>query len=269
MEDVVNWSENRKSMLLSTHRIKSCNPNYWDKCAVDFNDNTAHMHELTTDQINRLPLTTEHTVLEIGAGTGRITIPVAQRVKQVTAVEPSARMLAFLRANAEKEHVHNISYIHKPWEELNEAAVSPHDFVIASFSFFMVDVAKELVKMNTLANERVYLFLSASNWMDKEIQTVVYDDVCPMVLADHIYIYNILNELGITANIEVWNYASSQQYRDLDDAVSKVMGLYSAPPKKEPQMREYLRKILVADDEGWLWLKQTKKVAMIWWAKTE
>jgi ubiquinone/menaquinone biosynthesis C-methylase UbiE len=269
MEGVLDWSENRKSMLLSTHRIKSCNPSYWDKCAIDFNENTAHMHELTKEQVNRLPLMPEHTVLEIGAGTGRITIPVAQNVKQVTAVEPSARMLAFLRANAQKAHVNNISYINKPWEELNVGDVSPHDFVVASFSFFMVDLAKELMKMHILANERVYLFLSASNWMDKEIQKIIYDNTSPLVLADHIYIYNILNELGITANVEIWNYDSNQRYRDLDDAVSRFMDLYSIPPKKEEQVREYLRKILVADNEGWLWLRHKKKVAMIWWAKTQ
>ncbi|MCX8150006.1 MAG: class I SAM-dependent methyltransferase [Candidatus Bathyarchaeota archaeon] len=268
MTSVVNWNETRKLMLQSTRRIKSCNIKYWDMCALDFNKKTASMHTLTQDQINKLPLTPAHTVLEIGAGTGRITIPIAKKVKHVTAVEPSLRMLAFLKANAERSQVKNITCINKPWENINTDEVSPHDFVIASFSFFMIDLAPALLKMHILANEKVYLFLSASNWMEEEIQKILFGNAQPEVFPDHVYIYNILNELGITANVEVWTYLSEQRYADLSEVTSRFMELYDVPADKKEHLKEYLLKILVPD-EGGLWLKQQKKVAMLWWSKEE
>lgn len=238
-------------------------------CAIDYNKKTNYMHALTQAQINKLPLSPKHTVLEIGAGNGRITIPVAQKVKCVTAVEPSPRMLAFLKSNAEKAQVNNITYINKPWENVNSDDAAPHDFVIASFSFFMVDLAPALLKMHTFANDGVYLFLSASNWMEDEIQRIVYGGTQPAVFADHIYIYNILNEVGITPNVEVWTYTSEQRYTCLAEATSKFIEMYSIPETKKEQVKEYLRKSLTSDEEGGLWLKQKKKVAMVWWPKNE
>ncbi len=269
MENISSWNEIRKLMLQNTRRIKSCNTQYWDMCAIDFNKRTTYMHALTQDQMNRIPLNPNHTVLEIGAGTGRITIPLAQRVKYVTAVEPSPRMLVFLKANAERAQVNNINYIDKPWETINTNEVASHDFVIASFSFFMVDLASALLKMHTLAKERVYLFISASNWMEDELQRIIYGGTPPEVFTDHIYVYNILDELGITANVEVWTYTSEQRYADLSEVTSRFMGLYSVSPEKTEQVREYLRRTLLPDEEGGLWLKRKQKVAMIWWTKTE
>lgn len=237
---------------------------------MDYNKKTAYMYALTQAQINKLPLTQKHTVLEIGAGNGRITIPLAQKVQHVTAVEPSPRMLAFLKSNAERAQVNNITYLNKPWETVTSGDVSPHDFVIASFSFFMVDLASALLKMHAFANEGVYLFLSASNWMEDEIQKIIYGDNASLsVFADHIYVYNILNEVGITPNVEVWTYTSEQRYTCLDEAASRFIELYSIPATKKDQVKEYLRKLLMSDEEGGLWLKQKKKVAMVWWPKNE
>ena len=58
---------------------------------------------------NYLPLITrDHRVLEVGAGTGIYTIPLARRCRTVTAVEPSRNMLAVLRSKASREGLSNI-----------------------------------------------------------------------------------------------------------------------------------------------------------------
>ena len=268
MVGVINWGELRRLMLLSTNRLECFNASYWDKRASDFNENMVHMDDLTRQQLDRLPLLPEYAVLDVGAGAGRITIPVAKRVTQVTALEPSETMLTLLKANAEKENINNIRCIHGSLEDLEVGyGVDSHELVIASFSLFMIDIEKALVAMHNIATKGVYLFLSASVWMDSEIQKIIYGGSVPM-WSDYIYAYNILYDLGILANVEIWDYSSKQSFSDLNSAVSKFTDLYSAPSKKQIELREYLRRTLVEDD-GKLWIIRKRKAAMIWWTKSE
>ncbi len=268
MPSMINWNELRNFVLLSTTRTESLSGSYWDKRAADFNENAARMNSLTKLQLNSLHLLPDYTVLDIGAGNGRITIPVAKRVKQVTAVDFSAKMLAILKANAEKENVNNISYINRSWKALDVGrSILPHDVVIASLSLLMVDIENELRKMDAAAKKHVYLFMSASNRIDDEVQKIIYGDtIC--IGSDHMYIFNILYDLGILANVEVWDYDSNQNYDNLDDAVCSFMESYNLLPRKEGALRGYLRDTLVEEGDQ-LWLKRKRKVAMIWWAKPQ
>ena len=138
---VINWNELWKTKLLSTYRVKLCETSYWDKCAVGFNQKTTRMQNMTQNQLDRIKLLPEYTVLDVGAGTGRLTIPIAKKVKQVTAVEPSPKMLSLLKSNAEKEQIHNIVPLNLSCEQITvNENVFPHDVVVASFSLFMNDL---------------------------------------------------------------------------------------------------------------------------------
>jgi ubiquinone/menaquinone biosynthesis C-methylase UbiE len=267
MMEMINWLAPWQSMLLRTRRVEFCNVDYWDKQASRFNENVPHMSDLTQNQLSRLPLMPDYTVLDVGAGSGRVTIPVAKRVKQVTALEPSQNMLALLKANAEKESVTNIRCVHGSLKETeNSARFDSHDVVMASFSLLMIDIEKALLKMDALADKGVYLFLSASKWMDDELQRIVYGELIPM-RSDCIYVFNILRDLGIFADVELWNYTSKQSFSNIDAAVSRFMDLYHMPSEREGELREYLRRISVVDG-GKFWLRHEMKVAMIWWMKT-
>ncbi len=59
------------------------------------------------------------TVLELGAGTGRFTLPVAKKVKQVIAADISSNMLDVLRIKADKNKIKNISTVVSDIEEFN------------------------------------------------------------------------------------------------------------------------------------------------------
>jgi ubiquinone/menaquinone biosynthesis C-methylase UbiE len=268
MTGIINWTQLRHAMLLSTHRIDFCSVAYWDKQAKTFNENTVQMEDLTQKQLNRLILSPECTVLDVGAGTGRITIPLAKYAKHVTALEPSANMMALLKANVQKENIKNIQCLHTSIEDVDATDIETHDIVLSSFSLLMVDVGKALLKMDALATKGVYVFLSASKWMDEEMRNIVYGEgFSGLDFPDHIYVVNILQELGISANVDIFNFQSQQCYKNLDDAVSKVMQQYSIPLTKQDELRAYLAKILVQDSNEKLWLYRKKKAALIWWTK--
>ncbi|MCW3984130.1 MAG: methyltransferase domain-containing protein [Candidatus Bathyarchaeota archaeon] len=267
---IVNWSELRREMLIETQRIDFCKPAYWDKEADNFNQNVSQMKELTKQQLDRIPLLPQYTVLDVGAGTGRLTIPIAKRVQSVTALEPSPKMLDKLKANAKKQHIVNIKYVNNSLDDLDISALGTHDIVTASFSLFMLDMEGALQKMDALASVGVYLFVSASEWMDTEIHDIVFGEgKSSPVLPDSVYMCNILHDIGINFNVDVWDFESKQSYSDLESATARFMQLYHVPAEKQAELRSYLKKSLVQDEKGKFWLNRKRKAAMIWWTKTQ
>jgi SAM-dependent methyltransferase len=264
---LINWGELWKDKLQTTQRNELSTTGYWDKRATSFNENMTNMQELTKTQLNVLQIKPEYTVLDVGAGTGRLTIPIAKLAKNVTAVEPSKNMFCLLESNIKKENLQNITSVNCSCEEfIADSNVKPHDVVVASFSLFMVDIANALKKLDELATRNVYLFLSASTWMSKTLQRIVRGNVDGVNSGDYIYVYNILHDLGILANVEIWDFESNESYNSVDDAVTKFLEIYHTPQNKEPELREHLNQLLVKEN-GKLWLRTKRKAVMIWWPK--
>ncbi len=261
---VVDWLQLRQNMLLSTKRIELYNPSYWDKEATTVNENMVQWAEFTKKQLKTLPISSEATVLDVGAGTGRMTLPMAKLAKHVTALDPSQKMLTILKENAQKQRIQNIEYINDSLEELK--VTNSYDWVVASFSLFMYNIESALAKMNALASRGVYLFLSASPWMDTEMQKAVNDGL--NVWSDFIFIYNILYDNGIPANVEIWDYQLKQNYADLESAVSKLSLTYHIPASNTNKLREYLETKLV-EENGKLCYNRERKAATIWWTTNQ
>jgi SAM-dependent methyltransferase len=260
----IDWVQLRENMILTTKRIELYNPTYWNKEANVVNENLTHWAELTKKQVKQLPLSSEFSVLDVGAGTGRMTLPIAKRVRHVTALEPSKKMLTTLRENAREQQVFNIFCINETLEllEIN----CSYDLVVASFSLFMFDIKSALLKMNSLASKGIFLFLSASPWVDAELQKALYGKVRPW--SDFVFIYNILHDAGILANVTISDYEIKQGFTDLEDAVLKYSQTCRIPVEKKNSLREYLRTNLVEENEK-LWCNCKRKMATIWWTKSK
>lgn len=75
------------------------------------------------------------TVLDVGAGGGRIAIPVAQKCKAVVAVEPSESMRGRMQEQAAKWGVRNVEISASTWED---AEVAKADVVICAHVMYTV-----------------------------------------------------------------------------------------------------------------------------------
>ena len=91
---------------------------FWERRARGF-------HRSTKDSVGRDPLylrlcekvSSQSSVLDVGAGTGRFSLALAPLVDHIIAVEPSAAMLDFLRQDAADKELRNISYVQATWQE--------------------------------------------------------------------------------------------------------------------------------------------------------
>ncbi|MDR2203568.1 MAG: class I SAM-dependent methyltransferase [Nitrososphaerota archaeon] len=257
----VDWVKLRENMLFAFQRLDLYSPIYWDNEVNTIDENLAHWNQLTKKQLGQLSLTSKTTVLDIGAGTGRITLPVAKQVKHVTALEPSKKLLTILKEKAKQQQISNICYVNQSLDQLNVTGL--YDIVIASFSLFMLDIKNALLKINSLASHQVFLFLSASPWVDIELQQKLYGTVA--LWSDFIFIYNILYDAGILANVKFSDYELRHSFDDIDAAMYKCSQMYHVPFEKQNILRVYLQENLVEDD-GKLWFNRKRKLATIWWS---
>lgn len=97
------------------------------------------------DTVERLAelITPDQTVLDVGAGGGRLTIPLAEYCERATAVEPSEAMREQLIATADAWAARNIEVVASTWEE---AVVEPHDLVVCAHVVYTVTGIEEFIR---------------------------------------------------------------------------------------------------------------------------
>jgi len=276
---IINWNELRKAMMPVGHRRRDReNPGeMWDKRAEEFNRSTKEWSEGTERQVASLRLNPDYTVLDVGAGTGRLSVPIAKIVKQVTAVDQSGGMLGYLEENMAEEGLSNYKAIQKRWEDVELGVdIEPHDVVMASHSLGMFDLQDALAKMDAAAKKRVYIFTFAGRWFfddqEEELWERVYDRPPRRhggFRSDYMLLYNILHDMGIYANVEIRDAEHVQRYESLDEAVERWKARREVPEESEPLLREYLAKNLEDKNGGGLIFRRRTKSAMIWWPKSE
>jgi len=280
---IINWNELRKAMISEGRgRRGRENPaDHWDKRAEEFNRSTKERSDRTERQVASLRIDPDYTVLDVGAGTGRLSVPIAKMVRQVTAVDQSRGMLNYLEENMVEEGLSNYRCIQKRWEDVELGVdVEPHDVVIASHSLGMLDIQEAVAKMNAAAKRRVYIFTSAGKWFFDDLEEELWGRVYNRPprrgrgggwRSDYMLLYNILHDMGIYANVEIRDSTHVQHYESLDEAVGRWKAMREIPEENEPLLREYLAKNLTEDGEngGGLTFRRSTKSAMIWWNKSE
>jgi len=239
---------------------------FWDRRARKY-DSQVKLNDRSVEMISTMELDPESAVLDIGGGPGTLAIPLASMVKQVTVVDPSMGMLSCLRENARAEGLSNIRCINCRWEEIVPFVdLDVHDVVVASYSLAMPDLRDALYKMNQLARRAVYLFTFAGKPMWD------YDQLWPIIHGssyypgpDYIYIYNILHDMGIYANVEITKIEHKQRFSNLEEAVTEWSeNLCATSPQAVEAISSFLEMRLVCQD-GALFMNDHARRAMIWW----
>ena len=271
--DDFDWVEMwNKAMEESYWGQRAGRPEFWDE-RVDWFNELVRQSNRAGMIISRIEIEPDYRVLDIGAGPGTVTIPLAKTIKGVTVVEPSNGMLARLKENASKEKLANITYIPKKWEDVEigkgkDIEAEEHDVVIASHSLVMKDIKNALVKINDAAKRNVYIFIVAGRRKEKDGSSLwsLFNRGKHGFGPDHIYLYNILYQLGIYANVEIIDANHNMRFPDLDAAIQHYKNWMNVTGDDEERLRLYLSENLVKENDA-LWLKHKLRTAMIWWRK--
>jgi 16S rRNA A1518/A1519 N6-dimethyltransferase RsmA/KsgA/DIM1 with predicted DNA glycosylase/AP lyase activity len=93
-------------------------------------------------------------VLEIGAGPGTLTIPLAGKVKKIVCVESSEMAVKYLRRNMKESQVENVKILNKNWMHVDDQKIKDRfDLAVCSHFLWQVnDLEKHLKKMEKSSN---------------------------------------------------------------------------------------------------------------------
>lgn len=182
-------------------------------------------------------------VIDVGAGTGRFALALAGDVAHVTAVDPSAAMLAVLQRDAEQRGVENVTTIQATWEE---AQVPPADVVFSSFVMTLVPDAPAFVeKLERAARERVLLYLgaySADALLDPLWRHFHDEPRAPG--PSYLDAIAVLRELGPEPAVKVVEIGDSRRFATIDEAVEHYRDWLLLPDDDE--VRQELAGLLPA-----------------------
>lgn len=217
--------------------------------------------------LERIQTEPQYSILDLGCGEGVVTIPLAKEVLEVTCVDSSAKMLEFLRENAEKEGLDNLKYVHGDLMDINLETVGKHDIVVASRSLNGIYKIEDLLKKINEIGRYVYITLwGPENRKYKQMVRNLLDKD-GFEYPSYIYVYNLLYQMGIIANVERLKGDTVNIYETVEEAVDKYrrkMGGLSSD--EEEILKNHLKETLITEENGTL--KNPYEKAdwiLIWW----
>ncbi len=200
--------------------------------------------------IASLPLTKESRVLDIGAGPGTLTIPLAPLVREVTAVEPGAGMVEVLGKHAERERIRNITCVQKLWEDIvpETDLAAPYDIVVASLSLTMHDLREALRKMDAVSSGSVHLFwfVDMPFWerMNADLQEPLHGRAYhPGPKAD--CLFGVLYQMGIYPDVTMLSMSKEYRFGNRDEMLGFFRKRFGAgTPEQVRIVDEYVSPLI-------------------------
>lgn len=278
MHRIIDWNELWKAIRASSpERIeKDRDPAAaWDKRAAAYHRVTRDESGATEQELGVMMIAAGDTVLDVGAGTGRLAVPIARTAAHVTALDPSGGMLSVLEERMAAAGRTNYSCVKMRWEDaVIGRDIEPHDVVIAAFSLGFYDLAAALEKLDAAALRAVYLFWHAGEWRspgEMELYRSVFGEEAAMQKGypDYIYPVNILHDAGIYPNVRIHHAAWDAVYDSVEEAVQAWVAMHSPDLDDLAPVREYFSRVLARNGAGKYLERSVRPTAAVWWVKED
>ncbi|MDR2873174.1 MAG: class I SAM-dependent methyltransferase, partial [Methanobrevibacter sp.] len=259
------WNNNYKDAHKKGHQHKKT----WNDNAKDFNLWEKH-DDYPEKLVNNMELDKNDSVLDLGSGTGSVTMKIASKVKKVIAVDNYKNMLDFLEKKANSAGIKNIEYVEADINDISLESIGNYDVVIASRSIAGIkDVKNRFIEFDKIANKGVYFSLIGSqpDFHIKKVSELL--NYKYKQLTSSIYAYNILFQLGIYANMINLECNTQHQYEDIYDAYSRLDWKFKGIKDHEKDIvMDFLKENLFENENGKLVNKLNKPDwVLIWWKK--
>jgi len=242
----------------------------WDKRAASFASRN-HSSAFVSLVLARLPLDNSLTVLDIGAGPGTLTLPIAHKVKSVTALDYSSGMLASLKEQAAEARLDNICAVHGSWEDdWSLFGIQQHDITIASRSLGVAGLKAALHKLDHYASRSVFIIDRISPTpFDPEAFDALGRPFNPG--PDYIYALNILYSMGIHPHVDILKLETANRFASLDEAFRSYSWMFKdLSAREEVLLRRYLEGRSQVYGDGYISIQRAvpPQWAFISWEKS-
>ena len=215
-------------------------PGYWDRRAPTFARSTHARADALLEVIEPY-VSPRKTLIDVGAGSGRHAVPLAERLEWVTAVEPSEGM------RAQIPHRDNMTVVASTWQD---AAVAPADLLICSHVLYGVeDPVAFIAKMETAARERIFIMLRESPMA--HLGALVRDQMLGAEprLPRFSDLFMLLVQIGVAPDVKFTSYPNPQHYADIQEALADCQAMIG-DRWEEKKGRPIVEGLLERDGDG-------------------
>ncbi len=240
---------------------------FWDRRASEFSSHAASTGYAEAF-IKIMRPRKNWTVLDVGCGGGTIAVPLARRVRGITAIDFSAGMLDILRKRCREKRITNIDVVHGGWEDdWPSLGIGTYDVAIASRSLIGDDIRGYVEKLLGAARKAVYIStIVGCGPFDRRLFEATGREF--RTGPDYIYYYNLLAEMGLPVNLIFIPENHCSDWGSLDDAVDGQRWMFreSLTDEEEHRVRAYLEQHLISRGSRW-WLPYARQCAwaVLWW----
>lgn len=215
-------------------------PHFWDRRAPTFARSTRTRVDEFLGVVAPF-VSARKTLIDVGAGTGRHAVPLADRLEWVTAVEPSEGMRALIPPRD------NMTVIASAWED---AEVAPADLVICCHVMYGVEQPLPFItKLARSARERVFVMMREGDIPHPSVglrRRMLVGDSPPMPRFSDLFM--LLVQMGIAPDVDFIRYPASQRYAGMDEALADCRPMFGSG-WDETRARALLEETLVREGD--------------------
>ncbi len=208
----------------------------------------------------------DQTVLDVGAGGGRLALPIALKCRSLVAVEPSESMAYVLTQQAQESGIENVSVVQAEWQD---ARVDPADIVLCAHVIYTIqDIGGFLIKLDAHAKKSVLVVVYNAPPQSQIYglwQEVHGKERLPLPSLPELK--EVLEELGINHQVDLMPPQSPRGFDNLEDAISQLSRrLYVAEGSaQEQRLKQVLPGFLSEDGALRIRDSQPLRPALVSW----
>ena len=222
MSAVHRWKALIQAEHAQSERMRAPGPagDFWRDYAQMFRTDP---HRSGDPILNRLleEVSPDDVLIDVGAGGGRMALPLALRCRQVVAVEPSPSMIQVLEEQARGYGIGNITVVRASWEE---AEVGPADLTLCCNVLYTIqEIEPFLRKLESHARKRVLIVLYSTPPQSQIYplwQEIHGEERIPLPSLPELA--EVLQELDIPAQIEMLPPQPARGFDSLEQAIDQL-----------------------------------------------
>jgi SAM-dependent methyltransferase len=275
MESLINWEAIQKLSMPPMPQKPETDP-AWEQKFADFYNKVASMEKTyTLNQVNALPLLPEDTLLDMGCGPGRLSVPLAQRVKSVTSLDMSEAVLRYCETNARAAGLTNLTTKKMDFHDAVAGEnIGLHDVVICSRSVGLWD----LKKLSGFASRLTAIVLFANAPAIPQLLSNIFRGTTadqkhkqPFLKfgqdrrVNYNIFYNIAYDLGYEPNVRIVEDGFAKDYETKEMAYEDIISLGNVDEDKMDIYKRNLDNYLVQNRSGSFSFFMETRTCVIWW----
>ena len=258
----IDWAEFWQKQVRHTYKTQS--QDYWDNWAKKVKPKTKHSGYIYV-LLSKLNITDKDTILDVGSGTGALTIPLAKKAGKVYAFDLSTAALDTVLERAGNEGLSNISPIQGDWNEIDPHSLPHCDIAIASRSLpGGKDIKRSLWNLNEAASKSCHVTwrVRGTDPLDREISRIIGIDID--YSPQHAILYNVIESMGIHPRVEPFTIEHEKEYESLEDAYFQIVRSREVNSENAKKVMDLLDARLTHRDGKLYHSKETTWVLFSW-----